>query len=216
MNNYNFKHGYYKQRIYCTWLNMKQRCYYVKGKSFKNYGGRGITVCEAWKNNFIAFLDWSLANGYNDNLTLDRKDVNGNYEPENCRWITNQKQQLNRRNNHNLTYQEVTKTLSEWSKETGLAQKTIENRLKSGWDIHETLFKPIQAKYKDLTGKKFGRIQILSFNSIHNGTYWNCICDCGNAKIIKGSSLVSGLTKSCGCIQKEFITNLRKSKSACY
>lgn len=84
-------------RLYNIWCAMKQRCYYSKHKDYHNYGGRGITVCEEWKNDFKSFYDWSITHGYADNLTIDRMDVNGNYEPNNCRWATAKEQRLNQR-----------------------------------------------------------------------------------------------------------------------
>jgi hypothetical protein len=83
-------------RLYQTWQNMKSRCYYKKDRKYKNYGGRGITICDKWLNNFEAFRDWALSNGYTDNLTLDRINPDGNYCPENCRFITIQEQARNR------------------------------------------------------------------------------------------------------------------------
>lgn len=103
-------------KIYRVWQAMKQRCNYPKTKYYKNYGGRGIKVCEEWESDFTTFYEWAMANGYEDGLSIDRKDVNGNYEPSNCKWSTNLEQQNNTRYNVMLTYKGETKTASQWAR----------------------------------------------------------------------------------------------------
>ena len=98
------KHGKYNTRLYQVWHGMKKRCHCKTDQAYKNYGGRGITVCDEWKNDFSSFEKWAFANGYDETAkqgecTLDRIDVNGNYEPSNCRWVDMKTQQNNRRNN---------------------------------------------------------------------------------------------------------------------
>lgn len=111
----NYKHFSYGTRLYNIYSSMKQRCYCVSCTCYKYYGGRGITVCDEWKNDFSAFKKWALENGYSDSLTIDRINVNGNYEPNNCRWATKAQQSRNTRRTHFLTYNGITKCLTDWA-----------------------------------------------------------------------------------------------------
>lgn len=136
-------------RLHSIWSNMKQRCFNKNAKRYSQYGGRGITVCEEWKNDFMSFYDWAMANGYNDNLTIDRIDVNGNYEPNNCKWATNKEQQNNRQHHFLITYKGITKNLQEWCEEVGLSRDNLYRRLvKYKWSVEKALNTPVLNKYE--------------------------------------------------------------------
>lgn len=132
-------HGKRNTRLYRIWLLMKNRCNNSMSDDYKYWGARGIKVCEAWSNDFMSFWDWSMNNGYSDCLTIDRINVNGNYEPNNCRWIKNEEQASNRRTNHLIEYKGQIKTLKEWSIEYGLNKNTLKDRLKVGWSVEKAL-----------------------------------------------------------------------------
>lgn len=110
----NHRHKMSGTRIYSEWQGMKGRCYNKGNARYADWGGRGIEVCEQWRNSFESFYTWAMANGYQDHLTIDRIDNNGNYCPENCRWVGQQEQCRNRRSNINLTIGNSTRTLMEW------------------------------------------------------------------------------------------------------
>lgn len=134
----NTKHSGSGTRLYIIWKGIRQRCNNPNCKIFKNYGGRGIKLCDEW-NDFNNFKEWAMINGYKDNLSIDRIDVNGNYTPDNCRWVTNKIQANNKRNNRLLTLNGTTKTMSEWSEETGIKVSTIWERLNKGWSVERAL-----------------------------------------------------------------------------
>lgn len=114
---------------------MKDRCYNPKDKRYKNYGGRGIKICDEWLHSFESFYEWSLKNGYQDGLTIDRIDVNGNYEPNNCRWATWDVQCNNRTNNVYIEYNGEIKTLKQWCDILNIDYKKAHNRIhKLKWD----------------------------------------------------------------------------------
>lgn len=115
--------GYYKtqhKRLIKIFNAMKQRCSNPKDTRYKNYGARGITICDEWLNDSKKFYDWANNNGYNDNLSIDRIDVKGNYEPLNCRWVTQVEQQNNKRNNHFIEFNGKRKTIAQWARYYGI------------------------------------------------------------------------------------------------
>ena len=130
-------------KLYSVWLNMRARCYNPKNKRYKDYGGRGISICSDW-DDFLNFKRWSLEKGFDESLTIDRIDNNGNYCPENCRWINQKEQMRNTRVNHLLTYNGVTKTMAEWSEITGIKYHTLKQRInKYGYSVERALTTPV-------------------------------------------------------------------------
>lgn len=125
-------------RLHKIWASMIERCEYNKHPYYANYGGRGITVCDEW-HKYIAFRDWAIEHNYSNNLTIDRIDNEKGYEPDNCRWITMQEQQNNKRSNHFIWLNGVRHTISEWAKITGIKKSTIRERLKRGWSDEDAL-----------------------------------------------------------------------------
>lgn len=143
------KHGDYKgdkpTRLYKIWYDMKSRCKYESTNGYERYGGRGITVCEEWDTDYTKFKEWALLAGYQEGLTLDRIDNNGNYCPENCRWVTMKEQARNRTTNHYITYNGETKCVTEWAEEFGIDQGLFYNRLRRGWSIEKIISTPVQS-----------------------------------------------------------------------
>jgi len=125
------------ERLQQTYSNMKGRCYNPKTNGYKYYGGKGITVCDEWLKDSKKFYTWALNNGYEDNLTIDRIENDGNYEPDNCRWATHKEQQNNKTNTIYIEYDNEIKPLTQWSEETGIKSYTIKNRSEKGKDILE-------------------------------------------------------------------------------
>lgn len=133
------KHGKSNTRLFNIWQAMKERCYKNHNKAYPNYGGRGIAVCSEWRDDFQAFYDWSMVNGYKEGLTIDRIDNNGNYEPNNCRWVDYKTQSRNRRSLKYYTINGVTHCLSEWCEIYNINYKCVWKRLKRGWNIIKAL-----------------------------------------------------------------------------
>lgn len=146
----NYKHGMCYDRLYGIHQKMISRCYKTYEKSYKNYGGRGIKVCDEWRNSFVAFAEWAKSNGYQEDLTIDRINVNGDYSPDNCRWVNMKIQQNNRRNNHLILFNGEIHTLSEWQDITGISEDNIYARLKLGWSVEKALTETVKSpKRKD-------------------------------------------------------------------
>lgn len=147
-------HNMSHTRLYKIWRDMKSRCDNPNTPYYKNYGGRGITYCDEW-GSFECFKDWAMENGYSDALTLDRKDVYGNYEPDNCRWLTNAEQQLNKRTNHILTYAGKSQTIKEWADELGIKYKTLCARIDDyHWSDEKALTTPVIKREREKDGVK--------------------------------------------------------------
>lgn len=136
--------GTSRSRLKRIWSKMKSRCYSPKVYNYHRYGGRGITVCDEWKDNFQAFYDWAIANGYADDLTIDRIDNDGNYEPNNCRWATMKEQANNKSNNVRITYKGKTQDIKQWSEELGIAYTTLFIRIHNGWPVEKAFFEPVK------------------------------------------------------------------------
>lgn len=132
--------GFSNNRIYNIYKKMIERTTNPNCKAYKDYGGRNIKVCDEWLNDFEKFYLWSVNNGYDEGLTIDRIDNGGNYEPDNCRWVTPKVQANNRRSNHNITYNGQTRTMKQWAEILNVNYKTISGRINQyNWPIERAL-----------------------------------------------------------------------------
>lgn len=117
-------------RLYRIWKGIKERCFNSNARYYSNYGGRGISICDEWRNEYLAFEAWALSHGYQDHLTIDRIDVNGNYEPDNCRWVSMKEQCNNRRNNNYISFNGKTQTAAQWADELGVERTSLVRKLR--------------------------------------------------------------------------------------
>lgn len=140
------KHGLCKTKIYKKWEGMKARCLNPNNTRYKDYGGRNITICQEWLDDFMNFYNWAINNGYKDGLTIERINNDGNYEPSNCKWITKEEQMKNTRNCHYIEYNGETHCVSEWLKILGITSRSIANKLYKGYPI-EKLFNRKYTEY---------------------------------------------------------------------
>jgi len=132
-------HGLRNHPLYESWLGMRNRCYWPKHNRYKHYGGKGITVCDEWKDSFASFYEWSISNGWKKGLQIDRKDNNKNYSPDNCTFSTIKQQSRNRTSNVKLTIDGITKIMIEWAEEYDVHPVTISRRLKKGFSHKEAV-----------------------------------------------------------------------------
>ena len=146
MGRYTEEHRY--TRLGRIYHNMKTRCCNPNYDKYKYYGGKGIKICEEWMNSWYAFEDWAEENGYNDTLTLDRIDPDGDYCPENCRWVTRKEQANNRSSNRMVEYNGERKSLQQWAEESGINSNTLSQRIDAGWSIHDALTKPVHTEFR--------------------------------------------------------------------
>lgn len=127
------------KRLKGVWKGMKQRCYNSNNEKYYLYGERGIRICSEWFTNFQNFYNWAINSGYKQGLSIDRIDVNGHYEPKNCRWVSCKIQSNNRRNNRILEFNGKKLTITEWAEFTGINRSTLEKRIKKGLPLEKVL-----------------------------------------------------------------------------
>jgi len=143
------KHGAsshkHRWREYSAWLDAKSRCYYPKNVGYKNYGGRGVKMCDLWKHSFYDFF--SYMGKCPSGMSLERKNIDGNYEPENCIWADKITQANNMRNNKRITINGRTMTCAQWRRERGFKKGIIYSRIRRGWSHEDAVLKPLTRHY---------------------------------------------------------------------
>jgi hypothetical protein len=189
---------------YVVWRNMIARCTDSRHKSFSRYGGRGIKVCERWEESFEAFWN-DMGDRPSPKHSLDRRDNDGDYTKSNCRWSTTREQARNRSNNVLLTHNGITRSVADWADALDIRRHILYGRIAMGWSVERTLGTPsmlAEHKPSSLVGKRFGKLVVLErvANDRHGKSCWRCECDCGSThRVINGSPLRMGRTRSCGC-----------------
>lgn len=172
------------------WEAMKRRCTCPTLDCYKLYGGRGITYTPEW-DDYLVFKEWALSNGYSDLLTLDRIDVNGNYEPSNCRWATQSEQMRNTRANHWLTYQGETKTLVEWAEIYHIPYHTLKNRInRYHYTVEDALTKPVVFNKPVIRIDPKGEKQ--QFESISQAAQHSHIAAANISRVLHGHAKTTG------------------------
>ena len=209
-----------KEPLYSRYYKIKERCYNPNAKSYHRYGGRGIRMCDEWLVSYEAFRNWALANGYSSDLAIDRIDNDGDYSPQNCRFVTLSENNQKRRTTRYFTIDGVTKNLTQWCNDYGLNFHTVLYRLRRGWDIERALNEPIIKNIRnkeELVGRQFGRLHVERYAGDEyigkdNNSRYVCRCNCGNTVIVGAWKLKSGHTQSCGCLQRERAAETQRNK----
>lgn len=146
-------HGHAGTRLYTIWRDMRARCVNKNCKRYPDYGGRGITVCDEWRDNCVPFIEWARGNGYSEELTLDRRNNDKGYSPENCRWATRTEQTRNMRNNIILQHAGKEQCVSAWAAELNVPKQTLYSRYRKGWLTERMLTTPVRKRKRKCAGK---------------------------------------------------------------
>lgn len=141
---YRTKDGLRWHPLYQVWYNMVSRCANPEDKDFVRYGQRGISVCDEWKKSLTIFYNWAISNGYEKGLKLDRRENNGNYEPDNCRFLTPKENSRNTRTNRYISYKGETKTMIEWAEIFSIKYAVLKTRMRAGWDFEKAVTQKVE------------------------------------------------------------------------
>ena len=191
-----------RKKLYGIWYTMHSRCYRENCISFKNYGARGITICEEWRNSFERFYEWAIKNGYNESLSIDRIDNSKGYSPDNCRWATRKEQANNQRSNHLITYNGRTQTMKQWAEELGITYTCLRSRINTYKYSIEKAFEisnlhEVSITYKGKTQnlKTWCRELELNYGSIRS-------------RIVRGWDPIKALEKPLKIVKKSVDNNI--------
>ena len=155
--------------------NMKTRCTNPNYDKYQYYGGKGISICDEWMKSYKVFEEWAITHGYNDDLTLDRIDTDGNYTPQNCRWVSRKDQANNRTSNHYITYNGETKTLQAWANQYGITSNTLYRRIRDGWPLNKAIETPSDDRFRPVMITHNGKTQSCRAWSLELGLTDNAV-----------------------------------------
>jgi hypothetical protein len=166
------RHGKRHTREYEIWKSMIQRCHNPNSAGYRNYGGRGIVVCERWRTSFCAFIS-DMGTMPTDGMSIERRRNNDGYSPSNCVWATCEEQAANKRNNRYITYNGETHHLMEWERITGIPYRVLGRRLDRGWSAQRTITTPVkelQQRAVSINGKEYSLFGAAKFLGIPQST----------------------------------------------